>query len=146
MGAHDRRPLSEEAQGIRSSLASLRSLFEEIRAGGGLPGFDTLSMGMSGDFELAIEEGATLVRVGTALFGTGPTMSRRTALTIVLVLLLAAVCGGMLGGQEHVPKPYSPDEFPPWLKEASYRAEVITVGSFPFALFLTLEVYDTWRM
>jgi hypothetical protein len=71
-------------------------------------------------------------------------MSRRAAMTIVLVLLLAAVCGGMLGAQEHVPKPYSPDEFPPWLKDL-YRAEVITVGSFPFALFLTLEAYDTWR-
>ena len=33
---------------------------------------DTLSMGMSGDFEAAIEEGATLVRVGTALFGPRP--------------------------------------------------------------------------
>jgi uncharacterized pyridoxal phosphate-containing UPF0001 family protein len=30
---------------------------------------DTLSMGMSGDFELAIEEGSTLVRIGTLLFG-----------------------------------------------------------------------------
>ena len=36
------------------------------------PGVDTLSMGMSGDFELAIAHGATLVRVGTALFGARP--------------------------------------------------------------------------
>lgn len=36
------------------------------------PGVDTLSMGMSGDFELAIAHGATLVRVGTALFGPRP--------------------------------------------------------------------------
>jgi hypothetical protein len=43
-----------------------------------------------------------------------------------------------------VPKPYSPDEFPQWAKDL-WRAEVITVGSFPFSLFLTLEVYDTWR-
>ncbi len=34
-----------------------------------------LSMGMSGDFEIAIEEGATLVRVGTAIFGARPTRS-----------------------------------------------------------------------
>lgn len=34
-----------------------------------MPGLDTLSMGMSGDFEVAIEEGATMVRLGTALFG-----------------------------------------------------------------------------
>ncbi|MBS0461929.1 MAG: YggS family pyridoxal phosphate enzyme, partial [Proteobacteria bacterium] len=33
------------------------------------PGIDTLSMGMSEDFELAIAHGATLVRIGTALFG-----------------------------------------------------------------------------
>jgi uncharacterized pyridoxal phosphate-containing UPF0001 family protein len=33
------------------------------------PGLDTLSMGMSGDMEAAIAEGATLVRIGTALFG-----------------------------------------------------------------------------
>jgi hypothetical protein len=33
-------------------------------------GFSILSMGMSGDFETAIEEGSTLVRVGTALFGS----------------------------------------------------------------------------
>ncbi|MEM2079876.1 MAG: YggS family pyridoxal phosphate-dependent enzyme, partial [Nitrososphaerota archaeon] len=31
---------------------------------------DTLSMGMSGDFEIAVEEGSTLVRVGSAIFGT----------------------------------------------------------------------------
>jgi hypothetical protein len=62
-------PLSDDVRRIRSSFAALRSVFEEIRAGGGLPFFDTLSMGMSSDFEIAIEEGATLVRVGTALFG-----------------------------------------------------------------------------
>jgi uncharacterized pyridoxal phosphate-containing UPF0001 family protein len=35
----------------------------------GVP-FGTLSMGMSGDYQVAVEEGATLVRVGSALFGT----------------------------------------------------------------------------
>ena len=35
-------------------------------------GMDELSMGMSGDFEVAIEEGATLVRVGTSIFGQRP--------------------------------------------------------------------------
>ncbi len=60
-------PLTDDAAKIRASFSVLRTLFEEIRAG--LPGFDTLSMGMSGDFEIAIEEGATLVRLGTALFG-----------------------------------------------------------------------------
>ena len=47
---------------------ALRSLFESLRAQG-LP-LDTLSMGMSDDLEAAIGEGATLVRVGSAIFGT----------------------------------------------------------------------------
>jgi uncharacterized pyridoxal phosphate-containing UPF0001 family protein len=34
--------------------------------------FDELSMGMSGDFEIAIEEGSTMVRLGTAIFGARP--------------------------------------------------------------------------
>jgi pyridoxal phosphate enzyme (YggS family) len=51
----------------RDSLRRMRVLFGELRAG--WPQIDTLSMGMSGDFELAIAEGATMVRVGTLLFG-----------------------------------------------------------------------------
>lgn len=45
----------------------MRALFDDLRATHA--GMDTLSMGMSDDFELAIEQGATMVRVGTALFG-----------------------------------------------------------------------------
>ena len=62
-------PMGGDETRIRASFAALRSLFDEIRAGGGLASFDTLSMGMSGDFEIAVEEGATLVRLGTVLFG-----------------------------------------------------------------------------
>jgi PLP dependent protein len=62
-------PLSDDEQRVRGSFAALRTLFLEIKAGGGLSAFDTLSMGMSGDFDMAIEEGSTLIRVGTALFG-----------------------------------------------------------------------------
>ena len=51
----------------RSQFRSLRELYEKARAEG-FP-LDTLSMGMSADLEAAIAEGATLVRVGTALFG-----------------------------------------------------------------------------
>jgi len=51
----------------RAVFARLRLLKEEINAGGAR--LDTLSMGMSGDFESAIAEGSTLVRIGTALFG-----------------------------------------------------------------------------
>ena len=39
---------------------------------------DVLSMGMSGDFALAIEEGATRIRIGTALFGARPAVQHRT--------------------------------------------------------------------
>ena len=60
-------PLTEDAVRIRSSFALLRSVFESLRAGRAQ--FDILSMGMSSDFEIAVEEGATLVRLGTALFG-----------------------------------------------------------------------------
>jgi pyridoxal phosphate enzyme (YggS family) len=51
----------------RAPLARMRMLFEQLRADG-LP-LDTLSMGMSADLEAAIAEGATLVRIGTAIFG-----------------------------------------------------------------------------
>jgi hypothetical protein len=54
---------------IRGSFRSLRKARERLAAEFGLPGFDVLSMGMSGDFEIAVEEGANLVRIGTALFG-----------------------------------------------------------------------------
>jgi hypothetical protein len=51
----------------RAPFAQLRECFERLRADH--PGVDTLSMGMSADLEAAIAEGATLVRIGTALFG-----------------------------------------------------------------------------
>lgn len=54
---------------IRRAFAGLRRLREECQARFGLPGFTELSMGMSGDYVEAVKEGATLVRVGTAIFG-----------------------------------------------------------------------------
>jgi pyridoxal phosphate enzyme (YggS family) len=51
----------------RAPFRQLREIFENIRAAG-LP-LDTLSMGMSHDLEAAIAEGATIVRIGTAIFG-----------------------------------------------------------------------------
>ena len=51
----------------RAAFRRLREIHEDIRAGG-LP-LDTLSMGMSHDLEAAIAEGATIVRIGTAIFG-----------------------------------------------------------------------------
>jgi pyridoxal phosphate enzyme (YggS family) len=50
----------------RSRFHSAKVVFEELK---GEFGFDTLSMGMSDDMDLAIAEGATMVRVGTAIFG-----------------------------------------------------------------------------
>lgn len=67
---------SQNVQEQRKSFAALRELFESIRSGREmLPGFhnfDTLSMGMSDDLEAAIAEGATMVRVGSAIFGQRP--------------------------------------------------------------------------
>lgn len=57
----------------RAAFAAMRGLFEALRRDH--PDVDTLSMGMSEDFELAIAEGATMVRVGTALFGARPAAS-----------------------------------------------------------------------
>ena len=51
----------------RDAFARMRALFDGLRPG--FAHFDTLSMGMSEDFELAIGSGATMVRIGTALFG-----------------------------------------------------------------------------
>jgi uncharacterized pyridoxal phosphate-containing UPF0001 family protein len=48
----------------------LRQALEQLNAAG--LGLDTLSMGMSSDLEAAIQEGATIIRVGTALFGPRP--------------------------------------------------------------------------
>ena len=51
----------------RAPFKALRELFDALRADG--LALDTLSMGMSGDLEAAIAEGATMVRIGTAIFG-----------------------------------------------------------------------------
>jgi len=63
-------PEEHDALRQRSWFARLRREFESLNATGA--GLDTLSMGMSGDFEAAIQEGATIVRIGTALFGPRP--------------------------------------------------------------------------
>jgi PLP dependent protein len=61
-------PYSDEAESARPFFRKLKELKSELeqKLGGPLP---HLSMGMSGDFEVAIEEGSTFVRVGTDLFG-----------------------------------------------------------------------------
>jgi pyridoxal phosphate enzyme (YggS family) len=59
-------------EGSRAAFARLRELARELHALPGGGALRELSMGMSDDFEVAIEEGATHVRVGTALFGPRP--------------------------------------------------------------------------
>jgi pyridoxal phosphate enzyme (YggS family) len=63
--------LVDRADAARPTFAALRELAEALRAGGGSLGPE-LSMGMTDDFEVAVEEGATIVRVGRALFGERP--------------------------------------------------------------------------
>jgi hypothetical protein len=63
-------PHHEDSEQVRPWFRQLRQLAEHL-AGQEIPqvSMKTLSMGMSGDFEVAIEEGASLIRVGTAIFG-----------------------------------------------------------------------------
>jgi hypothetical protein len=61
-------PPQRDAAEQRAVFARLKALLGDLNAQG--LKLDTLSMGMSGDFEAAIAEGATLVRIGTALFGS----------------------------------------------------------------------------
>ena len=60
-------PLDAEESALRGYFSKMRRLFEDLKPA--FAGFDTLSLGMSADYPVAIEEGATLVRVGSALFG-----------------------------------------------------------------------------
>jgi pyridoxal phosphate enzyme (YggS family) len=61
-------PFALEPEASRSHFAELRELRDRVQSEFRLP-LPQLSMGMSGDYTVAVEEGATLVRVGTALFG-----------------------------------------------------------------------------
>lgn len=61
-------PYSEDAEQVRPYFRKLRELREQLSHSLGKP-IPVLSMGMSHDFEVAIEEGATEIRIGTALFG-----------------------------------------------------------------------------
>lgn len=60
--------LTDDMSQVRDEFRTLRCAFEAFREKY-LPGMDILSMGMSGDYPLAIEEGATMVRIGSSIFG-----------------------------------------------------------------------------
>jgi pyridoxal phosphate enzyme (YggS family) len=64
-------PYAQDPEKVRPIFRQLRELKEKCDEILGAP-LQHLSMGMSGDFEVAIEEGATIIRVGTALFGPRP--------------------------------------------------------------------------
>jgi uncharacterized pyridoxal phosphate-containing UPF0001 family protein len=63
-------PLLDSPEAVRPYFRKMRELADGIKKEN-IPNvvMQELSMGMSGDFEVAIEEGATMVRVGTAIFG-----------------------------------------------------------------------------
>ena len=71
IGAMTIGPLTDDEDRVRAAFRSCREIFKR---GEDIVGdqFDTLSMGMTDDFPLAIAEGSTMIRVGTALFGTRP--------------------------------------------------------------------------
>ena len=60
-------PLTEDANIIRKSFRDLRNLKDQINNKG--YNLTELSMGMTSDFEIAIEEGATMIRIGSEIFG-----------------------------------------------------------------------------
>jgi pyridoxal phosphate enzyme (YggS family) len=64
-------PFLEDPEKVRPYFQRLRKLRDDLAASSDLP-LPVLSMGMSHDFEVAIQEGATEVRIGTAIFGTRP--------------------------------------------------------------------------
>jgi hypothetical protein len=63
-------PFFDEAERVRPYFRRLRELRDDLRSEGAFADqAGELSMGMTHDFEIAIEEGATMIRVGTAIFG-----------------------------------------------------------------------------
>ena len=64
-------PWTEDPTVLRATFRRARTLFERMTGSAwGRESIDTLSMGMSGDYPIAIEEGSTMLRLGTALFGS----------------------------------------------------------------------------
>jgi hypothetical protein len=77
-------PLVDDLEAVRPVFRQMRALRETLRAEvpiGADGGWQELSMGMTDDFEVAIEEGATLVRIGRAIFGARPPLGTPPATT-----------------------------------------------------------------
>jgi uncharacterized pyridoxal phosphate-containing UPF0001 family protein len=62
-------PLTDDPETVRPVFASLRALREALQERFPQASWRELSMGMTDDFEVAVEEGATMVRIGRAIFG-----------------------------------------------------------------------------
>ncbi|MGN0717728.1 alanine racemase, partial [Treponema berlinense] len=62
-------PFSQDTELVRKSFSTLKKLQQEFAGKFSEFDFSELSMGMSGDYKIAIEEGSTMVRIGTAIFG-----------------------------------------------------------------------------
>ena len=62
-------PFNQNATETRAAFKKLRNLKEELNQQSPGRPLSELSMGMTGDFEIGIEEGSTMIRVGTAIFG-----------------------------------------------------------------------------
>ena len=70
-------PLAAEAESSRKFFAQMRELRDALQTEFDVP-FAELSMGMTNDYPVAIEEGATMVRVGTGIFGERPKVEKRS--------------------------------------------------------------------
>ncbi|MEG2759292.1 MAG: alanine racemase, partial [Rikenellaceae bacterium] len=58
---------TDDKEQVRREFRSLKSVFENVK--NIISSVETISMGMSGDYEIAVEEGATMVRIGSSIFG-----------------------------------------------------------------------------
>jgi pyridoxal phosphate enzyme (YggS family) len=58
---------TDDERQVRKEFKALKSIFKKLKLA--LPSIDTLSMGMSGDYKIAVEEGSTMVRIGSSIFG-----------------------------------------------------------------------------
>lgn len=79
-------PLVDDVESVRPFFRRMRALRDTLRAevplaNEGDGGWNELSMGMTDDFEVAIEEGATLVRIGRAIFGERPSITAASGVT-----------------------------------------------------------------
>ncbi|PKK38693.1 hypothetical protein ABB02_01999 [Clostridiaceae bacterium JG1575] len=72
-------PNTQDEGEQRQYFEAMKGLFDTMKAAGG-SAFDTLSMGMSGDYEIAMVCGSTLVRVGSAIFGARPPQEKHGSL------------------------------------------------------------------